>query len=249
MRILVNILIIAAFFRSAFAQEPEETENKIGFRSEWYGGVHLNTSGWGGELTRSKFRTYKKYDLFTLNISSLRHVKEFRIRNQIVPNARSFKYGKINTVLTTRLSYGRRYMLYEKFREKGVEIYFIGQAGLNVALLKPIYLEIVKFDQDGKPLPIRVDERYDTDIHNDQNIFGKSSSLKGIGESKFNFGGYAKTGFMFEFADNREKILALETGVMLDFFPKKLVILDSELNPQLFFNIYLNLVFGKKYYD
>lgn len=249
MRVLVKILLVFSFFQSLRAQEPEETENKVGFRSEWYGGLHLNTSGWGGELTKSVFKTYKKYDLFTLNISTLRHVKEFRVRNQIVPEARSFKYGKINSAISTRIGYGRRYMLYEKFREKGVEIYFVGQFGLNIAMLKPIYLEIVQFDQDGNPLPERVDERYDTDKHNDQNIFGKSSNLKGIGESKFNFGGYAKTGFMFEFADNREKILALETGVMLDAFPKKLVILDSELNQQLFFNIYLNVVFGKKYYD
>ena len=244
---ILTMFMVCSLF--GLSQEPEEEENMIGFRSEWYGGLHLNTSGWGGTLTRSVFKTYKQYSLYSLDVSSLRHVKEFRVKNQIVDQSRSFKYGKINSVLLTRLGYGRRYMIYEKFRKKGVEIYYIGQVGLDIALLKPIYLEIAKFDANGKPLNETSNERYDTDIHNEQNIVGKSGIFLGVNESKFNFGGHLKTGFLFEFADNREKIVALEAGILLDVFPTKIPILDSELNQQAFFNIYLNVVFGKKYYN
>lgn len=249
MRHFATAILLTVFFVQAFGQEPAVDENKAGLKSEWFGGVHLHTSGWGATLTRAKFKTYKKYNLFTLNISTLRHKKEFRVQSQALQNAKSYKFGKLSNIIQGRLGFGRRYMLFEKFRPKGVEIYFVGQFGALVALRKPIYLEIVQFDQNGNPIGATSSERYNPNLHNELNILGKSSVNKGFKNSEFSFGGFAKAGFVFEFAKKRERFLALETGFILDAYPEKLPIMANEYNQQLFLNIYVNILFGKKYYE
>lgn len=246
----ISIIILCSLFvGQLFGQEPAIDENKAGFRSEWYGGFHLHTSGWGGTLTKAKFKTYKQYNLYTVSISTLKHNKEFKVQNQALQNAKSYKYGKLNSILQARVGLGRRYMLFEKFRKQGVEIYFVGQLGGLVGMKKPIYLEIVQFDQNGNPIGATSSERYNPDLHNELNILGKSPTLKGVSDSKFSFGAFAKAGFMFEFASKREGIMAIETGGVLDAYPQKLPIMANEFNQQLFFNIYVNIVFGKKYYE
>lgn len=233
----------------SFAQEPATPENLAGFRSEWFGGLNIHSLGWGATLSHARFDTYKRYSVFTLDFVSQKHPKEFKVLNSALQSAKGYKYGKLNSFMQARLGYGKRYMLFEKFRVKGVEIYAKWQVGADVGILKPIYLEILKFDQSGNTFGEPVSERYDPEVHNELNIFGKSSSFKGLNESQFVFGGFAKGSFMFEFANDREKILAIETGLVLDIYPQKVPIMAIDDNKQYFINLFFNILFGSKSYN
>lgn len=231
----------------AFSQLPAKQVNKVGFRSEWYGGLILHTSGWGGNLTRGKFKTYKRYDSYSFDLVNLKHIKEYKIRYITDPDnpTKSFKYGKLNSFYNARISYGQQRMLFEKQREKGVEVYFNWKTGLNIGMLKPIYLEVLNTD-----LGIgRVEERYDPNKHNESNIFGKGRFKSGLNEMQFIPGANIKGGFKFELAKNREKIFAIETGLIIDIFPTKVAILADQKEDVVFYNLYINVLFGKKYYD
>ncbi len=246
----IYILFLMCFLCvELYAQEPAKQVNQAGFRSEWFGGLQLHSAGWGGTLTRAKFKNYKQYNLFSLDFVTIKHPKEFKVLNPALESAKSYKYGKLNGFMQTRLGYGRRFMLFEKFREKGVEIYFSGQFGANLGILKPIYLEIIAFDNNGNPIQGTVSERYDPIKHNELNIYGKSSSFKGLGESDLIYGGFLKASFSFEFAKDREKILALETGLVADIYPQKVPIMAFQDNQQVFINLFINILFGRKYYD
>lgn len=247
MKKLISIFFVLASF-IAFGQLPAKQDNKVGFRSEWFGGVVLHSHGWGGTLSYAKFKTYKKYNIFTLDYVTLKHPKEFKVVNQVLEDARGYKFGKLNAFSKFRLGYGQRYMLYEKLRENGVQIYFTGQIGANMGILKPIYLEILNYDINGNVQSLS-DEKYDPNIHNQLNIYGKASSLKGINESKLIFGAHAKAGFTFDFSKDREKVRALETGIVVDFYPQKVPIMAYIQNKQMFINFYINILFGKKYYE
>lgn len=243
----IYIILFTAISFQSFAQLPAKQENKAGFRSEWFGGLILHTSGWGGNLTRAKFKTYKRYDLYSFDLVNIKHEKEYRIRYQIAPDnfTKSFKYGKLNSFYNSRFSYGQQRMLFEKQREKGVEVYFNWKTGLNLGMLKPIYLEVVNSSTGiGK-----VEERYDPNIHNESNIYGKGRFTSGLNEISFVPGAHIKGGFKFEISRNRERIIALETGVIVDFFPTKVSILAEQKEDVLFYNFYINILFGKKYYD
>lgn len=252
MKKFIYILFLSFFHLvsfKAFCQEPATQDNKAGFKSEWFGGLNIHSLGWGATLTHARFKTYKKYTLYTFDFASLRHPKEFKVLNAALQSAKGYKYGKLNVFLQNRLGYGKRYMVFEKFREKGVEIYASWVVGGNVGILKPVYLEILKFDQNGNAFGEPVSERYDPEIHNELNIFGKSSSFKGIDESNFVFGAHLKGSLTFEFANDREKVLALETGIVADIYPQRVPIMAIEDNKQIFINLYFNILFGRKYYN
>ena len=113
------IFLTLSLSYSALSQLPAKQENKAGFRSEWFGGLILHTNGWGGNLTRGKFKTYKRYDLYSFDLVNIKHIKEYRIRYQIDQDnlTKSFKYGKLNSFYNARFSYGQQRMLFEKQRE------------------------------------------------------------------------------------------------------------------------------------
>lgn len=251
----MNRLFYISFFVFLFvaniglAQEPAIQENKAGFKSEWFGGLNVHTLGWGVTLSHARFDTYKKYSIFNFDFITQKHPKEFKVLNTALQSAKGYKYGKLNVFLQTRVGYGKRYMIFEKFRDKGVEIYAKWLVSANIGILKPVYLEILKFDQNGNAFGEPVSERYDPEIHNELNIFGKSSSFKGIDESAFVFGGSIKGSLTFEFANDREKILALETGLVADIYPQKVPIMAIDNNQQVFINLFINILFGRKYYN
>lgn len=248
--VLKNIfyILFICLSSNAFAQIPAKQENKVGFRSEWFGGINIHSLGWGGTLTKSKFKTYKQANIFTLDIITMKHPKEFKVINQVLEDARGYKFGKLNTFIMSRLGVGRRIMLFEKFRDNGLQMYFTGTLGGNIGMLKPVYLEILNYDVNGNILGVS-DEKYDPVIHTQLNIYGKASSFKGTNESTFIFGGHAKAGFTFEFSRNREKIRALETGVTFDFYPEKVPLMAFIQNKNTFVNFYISILFGKKYYE
>jgi hypothetical protein len=247
MKRFIILLISISFWQISFAQIPATQENKAGFRSEVFGGLILHTNGWGGNFTYSKFKTYKTYNLYCLDFVNIKDPKEYRIRYQVAPGSftSSFKYGKVNSLYNLRLSFGKQRMLYEKQREKGVEIYFVWKAGLNTGIVKPKYLEI----QNTEGVNTTSQERYDPDIHNESNIFGRASLGKGLGESKIALGGNINAGFKFEIARDRENIFAIETGIVVDVFPTRVPILAYADKELLFYNFYINILFGKKYYN
>ncbi len=242
------ILLLPLLFSSAYGQIPAEQENKAGFRSEWFGGLILHTNGWGGNLTRGKFKTYKRYDLYSIDLVNIKDPKEYKIRYQVSPDnfARAFKYGKLNSLYNARFSYGQQRMIFEKLRKKGVEVYFNWKTGLSLGMLKPIYLEIIN---QGDGTTFNSEERYDPTKHNESNIFGKASFGSGFNEIKFVPGAHIKTGFKFELAKKRENIFAIETGLIVDFFPTGAPIMAFKDDNTLFYNFYINVLFGKKYYD
>ncbi|MEN8810975.1 MAG: hypothetical protein ABF264_09135 [Flavobacteriales bacterium] len=247
-----QILLYISFFlilcNVGFSQLPAQQENQAGFRSEWFGGLILHTNGWGGNLTRAKFKTYKKYNLYSIDFVNIKDPKEYKIRYQVAQNSfsKAFKYGKLNSLYNTRLSFGQQYMIYEKLREKGVSIYFNWKTGANLGLLKPIYLEIVN-QEDG--IPFNSQERYDPIIHNESNIYGKGQFGSGFNEINLIFGGHFETGFKFELAKQRENIFAVETGLTIDVFPAGAPILAFKKDEVVLYNLYIKLLFGKKYFD
>ncbi len=246
--IFLHIALLLIFSSVSYAQLPAQQENLAGFRSEWFGGLILHTNGWGGSLTYAKFKTYKRYHLFSLDVVNIKDPKEYKIRYQVAQNSfsKAFKFGKLNSLYNIRLSYGQQYMIYEKMREKGVSVYFNWKSGANIGLLKPIYLEIVN-QEDG--ITVNSEERYDPNIHNESNIYGKGSFGAGFNEIEFIVGGHFETGFKFELAKERESIFALETGVAIDVYPSGAPILAFKKEEVILYNLYIKLLFGKKYYD
>ncbi|CAG5084502.1 hypothetical protein [Parvicella tangerina] len=245
--LLLIVICILLFSSSGVAQLPAKEKNQVGYKNEVYGGFDLHTAGLGGTLTYAKFITYKQRRLFTLDVVNMKHPKEVKIRSYVDQNSKDFVFGKLNGVLITRLGYGKKFLKYEKLREKGVNISWHVTGGLSLAFLKPVYLDVVNILPDGT-LSSPKQEAYNPEKHHLSNIYGKSRGILGLAETKVKPGGFVKFGIEFEYNDNREYVKAIETGFALDVYPQRLPIMAFTENKFLYPTLYINVLIGQRFF-
>jgi len=245
-------LIIAV---SAFSQEEDIDETRLFYRSDVSGGALIHSNGLGVFYRRSKRITGFKKKFISGELISMKHPKEHKSYNPYIDNTKGFVYGKLNTLTILRAAYGIQKTTFSKETKRGVEIGYLITIGPEIGLVKPIYLEIAY--PNVSSYIYKSTERYDPERHNLNNIYGRAPALKGIEEIKFYPGAQFKLGINFEYAAMDDMIKAIETGVTLDMFYKKVPIMAGfpigepnaePKNHQFYITLYLALQFGKKSY-
>ena len=237
-------MCLTFFTEEVSAQLPAVQNNKVSLRKSYYGGVQLHTSGWGTTFTYSKFKTFKTKSTLSIEFVSLKHTKETKRVSTNDERAKSYRYGKLNALSLLRISKGTKKIIYEKKRDQGLEIAYNIKYGVTIGFLKPIYLEILKVNSNQK-IEV-VSERYNPDLHHVNNIYGRSSNLTGLSQTKLTAGGNFKASFIFEFASDREKVRSLELGAGVDVFYKKVPLMAKINNSFIYPTVFLNFQFGKK---
>jgi hypothetical protein len=121
--------------------------------------------------------------------------------------------------------------------DKGsISIRLCMSAHVALGILKPIYyeistspgtLEIMKFSDDHP------------------NIQGRASFFKGFDELSVVPGTGGKVTFSFDYSTETIKIQAIETGVIVDIFPKKIPIMAYEYNKPYFISLFAAYRIGK----
>lgn len=230
----------------SYGQLPAVQQNMAGYKKEIYGGLNLHTSGWGAEFTYAKFQTYKRKTLFYASFVKMKHSKEVKTQGFLDESAKDYVFGKLNSLGILRIGYGKKNLLFEKKREKGVNISTNLIIGPSIGLLKPIYLDVLRTNAANTPNVVT--EKYDPENHNLGNIYGQTRGLRGLSETKIKPGLFLQAGLEFEYNDDRSIIKAIATGVTLDAYPSRIPIMTSINNPFLFPTVYIHLLIGKRYF-
>lgn len=243
---IILLLAVSLISLDISAQESRATfgENSTEFKRQFVGGPILHTHGFGGSVAWGKRKDGFRVKMYQLELVTLKHEKEYRTFNPYYDDSKSYVYGKMNQVLLLRPTFGIKRVRYDKLRPAGVEVGYSYSIGPSLAILKPVYLEI---GYPEFPYEYVESERYDPDNHTIDRIYGRASNLKGIDQLKLIPGIHTKFGMVFEYAADRDGIKGLEVGATLDVFPKKLPIMAFTNNHSVYFNFYLQLLFGKKY--
>ena len=232
----------------SYAQEPGTGaifgENSTEFKRQIVGGPILHTAGFGAGFAWGKRVNGFQQRMVQIEFVTLRHEKEYRTLNTDNADNKSYVFGKLYQPFLLRSSIGFKHQKYDKLRPSGVEVGYAYGVGPTLAILKPIYLDIGYPDY---PYQYVETERYDPEIHNIEKILGRGPNLKGIDELKIVPGIHAKFGMVFEYSSYKDGIKGIEVGAMVDVFPKKIPIMAFANNHSVFFNFYLQLLFGKKY--
>ncbi|MCB0476855.1 MAG: hypothetical protein KDC84_01760 [Crocinitomicaceae bacterium] len=240
----LNILLIFIFVASwSFSQEEDKDEVKVLYRKVIYGGVNVATNGWGITLNYGWQKNYKYRQVVGFTAANIKHEKEVKSFSPYYEDAKGFFYGKLNSLISFRPHYGGQAIMFNRLREKGVEISFMWSVGASLTLIKPVYLEVRKFEGSQQ---ILVKERYDPSIHNRDNIYGRAGWFNGFGESNFNPGIFAKAGFFFDFASNHSKVFGVEFGCSVDTYFSKIEVMHGSPSKFLFPSLYANILFGGK---
>ncbi|MCB0760821.1 MAG: hypothetical protein KDC12_04795 [Flavobacteriales bacterium] len=249
------ILFFLSVSLAGYAQSASEATGDEGptilYNQQMYGGIHLHSSGYGLNFTWGKYSTAHKIWLYSAEFLYMKHEKEVRSYNPTQPDAKSYVYGKLNSFFVLRPGIGRKKIVADKLRKSGVQIAYSYTLGPALGITKPVYLEIGVQETNYNTY---VTERYDPDKHFFDDIYGRAPFINGITELSLYPGGFAKFAFNFEYANSKNRLKGLETGVALDAYFKRIPIMAENIgdlegvrNKQLFLNFYVNLFFGKKY--
>ncbi len=242
--LLISVLFLAQL--GASAQSPTNLENKIVYRKEWTLDILLHSnSSWGIGYRRGTHKTYFRHKMYEIELMGMKHPKEIKTQNPIFTNARKYVYGKLNSFYILHGGIGMQRLLNTKPYWGGVEVKYILMGGFSLGMTIPNYIYVIKSVDNMGNYKIET-ERYNPDVHLQDNIYGNGPVLKGIWETSFHPGVYAKAGLNFEFGGIDQTIWALEIGGFVDGYLTEIPIMAYNTNQRLFTSLYLSLHFGKR---
>lgn len=234
----------------------------IVYNKEFTVDVKLHTNGFALGVNIGQLKSFYRTRFFNFEIGEIKHPKEFRqsfdFQTPVTSKvSRAFVFGKQNNFLVLRGGIGEKRYLSEKDKRRGLAVGISYEAGPSLGLLKPYYLELVRILEPGsEDYEIRSEKfsEENQDLFLGINsIYGSSGFTKGLSELSIMPGAHAKFAVHFDWGAFDEFVKAVEAGIMIDVYAKKVpIMVESELvsdseNRPLFINLYLNLQLGKRW--
>jgi len=243
-KLILGLLLCHLAITVIHAQGEISGQSPIFFRNEKSVAFMLNSNGWGANGRYAKRIDARRKTVFDFDFVGIKHPKEVKISNNYLRN-RSFVYGKENSFFNLRVGYGKQKELYRKIDKGGISIRRFFSFGPAIGFLKPIYYEVFEKNPSDPTGEIFLnDEKFNTSIHQGD-IYGRSSFFKGFNEIEVVPGIHGRLGVSFEYSRQNITLHALETGLMIDAFPKKIPIMATENNNFIFVTLFICYRFGK----
>jgi len=241
-KLLIIVIVIGYCVIPVLAQGELNGQQKIFFRNERSFAVLLNSDGYGLSYREAKRVDFLNKRYFEIEAGTLKHPREYRESNPYYQTPGTFVYGKLNTVFYLRGSYGHQHELFKKADLGGVAVRYFYSGGPVLALYKPIYYKIL-YPISNYEFEI-VTEKLDVNVHPPYDVYSRASFTKGLNETKILPGIFGKMGFNFEYSKEEKIIHAVEVGVSLSAFPKKIPIMATTDNKAIYFSLFVSYRFG-----
>ncbi len=250
------LFCICFYSSSAFAQDSTRTsaeEVNILYRNEASGGAIIHSNGFGITFKRGWHLTGYKKQMLDIDFVSLRDPKQYKLANPDYPDAKPYFFGKLNFAYILRGGYGRQNVIFSKGERSGVEVRYNYYGGLTLGITKPVFLDIlVDNPNPNEPGTKKIVTRpYDPNDPDQQDqredIYGPGPYFQGLDLLSVYPGVYGKLAISFEYAGWQDKITAIETGIVVDAYAKKIPIMANSHNHNVFFNFYVSLIWGGKW--
>ncbi len=247
---LLLFLAGACIAFSAYAQTENPYEYvetpPVLLRKEFSAGLNIHSQGWGVDFRRGRNLSVTRKRMLEIELVGMHHPKEIKSINPYYENSKAFVFGKLNSMLVFRTGYGWQRVVASKAEWGGVEIRLNTTAGSSLGLLKPVYLNIIREDLTRPGYVFSV-EKFDPTIHTIDLIYGRANFFRGFDELKPYPGLYVKTGFSLEHGKYNEDVKIVEAGITIDVYGQRLPIMALTRNYQVFFNFYINILYGRKW--
>ena len=222
----------------------QEEEGVLAYYKQSAFGLALRTNGYAAFYELGRMKSPRFANLYTFELSEIKHDKEEKFQNTESFFSNSFIYGKTNNFYQAKFGFGQQYILGQKGNKNGIAVLGIYSGGLSVGLQKPYYLVVVQ-ESTGEHIDIKYEDD-STLFLNGSRIFGSSGFSKGFNELSVNPGAYAKAALRFDFGRFNESIQAIEIGLSADFYSKKVQLLALNDPKRLFVQGHIAFLFGRR---
>lgn len=250
-----NVLFLTAFCFISLESNAQQRLNSdikgILYNKEKVLDMRLLTHGWAVDVYLGTLKTYYKTQYYRFGIGNLTHPKEKRSVTEYVANGfstgfRHYRYGKQNYLYTLHGGLGMKHYYTEKAKRKGVSLAMNYSGGIIAGLLIPYYLDVSDLKKRGSSNLTKYSDETAARFLDRTLIRGKGGVFEGLKEMSVVPGAYAQVGVHLDWGAFDEFLHAVEVGVQLQVFPKKMPIMVIEENRPYFFNLYLSLQIGKR---
>jgi hypothetical protein len=220
-------------------------DTKLLYKYESTFGITAHSRGWGFSYRKAKNLTAFTKLVYEGEFATQRHPKEIRTRTSYKENAKSFVYGKQYALVSLRPGIGMQKILYGKENPGAVEIRYGYYGGISLGVAKPVYLVVAEPSAIPNLFKQEV-ERYDPEKHEFDNIIERAPFGRGLSSTKIYPGFYGKVAVTFEYSPEDETAKAIETGLVIDVYPKPVPQMAFNKNYPWLFSFYVTFMFGDK---
>ena len=226
--------------------DSRPVEERIIYSRETTLHVTVNTQGLGAGYKTGKIKGIYKTTYWDFEVSYLRSLKQIRLANLF--SATSFVYGKLNDALLLRGGYEVSNRIYGKPYWGGVELRWLYEAGVELALLKPYYYTVVVAEPTSTGEYVQ-EVKYDTFDHNAEwiDIVGRAPIKYGLSDLKFRPGIYVKGALEFDIGSSRANAQSIEVGAMAEYFPQGISLMADNPASYLIPTLYLSYNWGSRF--
>ncbi len=237
------LLIYSSFTLSVKGQGEIDDQTSALFKNERTFAGFLNSNGWSANYRYGYYRDVKNQFIVDVDFAYVKDPKEVKTQVVYDYNSRRYVYGKENLMWELKGLAGWQKELYRKYDKNGISVRLFYAGGLSLGFLKPIYYEVYTFSPIGETVDLEY-LKFDPSIHQSQ-IGGRGPFFTGFSELKLMPGATAKVGMSFEYSKRDAVVHALEAGLSLTIYPKKMPIMATDYSKFLFFTLSVGYRFGK----
>lgn len=243
-------LLLALFPASIIVAQKQKAIDPIDYRykHEASGGFRALTNGVGFYAEFGWIKDIKRTRLLQLEYD---YYIDYRQKKQdaLIQGGRDYGFGVQNRFHKINLSYGLKRTIADKAARNGVRLSFIFFGGVSLGLLKPYYLNLIQ--QVDSVVPVIKAERYSTDNADrflDRNYIVEAAPIRyGLNQIEPVPGVHLKSGLNFDWGTKDAFVKALEAGVTLDLYYKRLPVMINNHNRFYQIGLYLSFHLGKRW--
>jgi hypothetical protein len=218
------------------------------YKKEASGGLRVQTNGIAMYLEYGWIKDMKRTRL--LQVEYFYHINyQQKIQKAQRQSGRSFYYGKQNNFHAIRISYGFKRCIADKANRNGVRMSVSFFGGFSLGLAKPYYLNLLQPTTDGDIVikPERYSEANASRFLSLDSIVEAAPIRYGLNQMQPIPGIHLKSSLDFDWGTKDAYVKALEAGIMLDLYYKRIPVMINKSNRFYQIGLYAAFHFGKRW--
>jgi len=244
------LLLVLFTSISLFSQRKQKTVDPRDFqyKHEASGGVRIQTNGFTIFGEYGWIKDIKRTRLLQLEYTYFIDYRQKKQKTQL-PGGRDYVFGVQNRFHTIRVAYGFKRVIADKAARNGVCVSATFFGGVSLGLLKPYYLNLVQPTTDGTLIvrPERYTAENESRFLSKDSIVDASPIRYGLNQIQPVAGAHLKAGIDFDWGSKDQFVKALQAGVMIDVYYKRLPLMVNNTNRFYQAAFYLSFQFGKRW--